>query len=88
MTNYVVGKLPSFYIKWKNEGVINVIFVLILLIFFLSSGIYFIVKSKHESSNKGFYQWIGIALIVMALFFVAVGSYQIIDGGPDSGHYE
>lgn len=62
------------------------IFVLILPILFIALGIYFIVKSKKESANRGFYQWIGISLIVMTLFFVLLGSYQIIAPEEHVGH--
>ncbi|WP_454192449.1 hypothetical protein [Paenibacillus sp. Marseille-Q7038] len=62
------------------------IIVIPLIILFLAMGTYFIVRSKKESSNKGFYQWIGISLIVMTLFFVLLGSYQFIAPEEHIGH--
>lgn len=62
------------------------IFVIPLILFFLAMGIYFIVKSNKDSSNKGFYQWIAISLIVMTLFFVLLGSYQFIAPEEHIGH--
>ncbi|WP_160033883.1 hypothetical protein [Paenibacillus sp. An7] len=62
------------------------IIVIPLLILFLTMGIYFLVKSKKDSSNKGFYEWIGISLIVMVIFFVLLSSYQFIAPDDHIGH--
>ncbi|WP_211748436.1 hypothetical protein [Paenibacillus sp. Marseille-Q4541] len=56
------------------------------VILFIVMGIFFLVKSKSDPKNKGFYLWIGIALIVMTALFVLIGTYQIIDPDPHSAH--